>query len=152
MKYLNELVLKANKEGSLFLIGPNQTKKALGQHIGENNLFAENKHIWQMIFFVAFCRFRCNKEGTRFDDIKEQIDSIYKFAELSIKGNELTQPCDRLCCARFFYLNFDICPVENVNILFRKKLDRLKAYLPAAKKDKAKDNDSKKKQMVEKPQ
>jgi hypothetical protein len=33
-KYQNELVLKANKEGSLFLIGPNQSKKALGQHIG----------------------------------------------------------------------------------------------------------------------
>jgi hypothetical protein len=90
-------------------------------------------------------------EATKFEDIQKQIESIYRFAELTIKGNELTQPCNRLCCARFFYLNFDISPLQNINVLYRKKLEKLKPYLPVKKEKGKESNENKKKQIEEKP-
>jgi hypothetical protein len=42
--------------------------------------------------------------------MRSQIESVYEFSELLLSNNELTQPSNRICCARFFYYNFNVSP------------------------------------------
>lgn len=83
----------------------------MADFIAENQYFKNNLEMWKKIFFEATCLIRYNKVNTPHNDIKEQIDNVYRFAELSLKNCELSQPCNKLCCSKFMYLAFDICPL-----------------------------------------
>lgn len=73
--------------------------------------------------FIATAQKKYNKDVTDLKDIHQQIDKIHEFAKLTLEGQALTEPCDKICCARFFYQGLDICPLENINIITRAKLE-----------------------------
>lgn len=124
--YLNEQQAKAEKAGSYFFKVDNEDNKHIGSYIAENKYYHDDLPTWKSLFFMGAALKRYNSETATQEDVRKDCSKVYRFAQLLLKNYELTQPANRLCCSKFFYMNFDVSPIETGHLLCRPRNDCLK--------------------------
>ena len=68
------------------------------------------------------------------------VDKVHEFSELLLNNHELAPSSNRICCAKFFYIGFDINPLLIENVFVKNELFELKGKAPNEKNQKRKKN------------